>query len=124
MNMQKITISKTTSEYKILDSGSVITFNSSADLSFSIDIDTFHFNLVIKFESEEGGKRELRNNLSKESSTITLTCINFDNPLGTATKTAIELATVGGKKVYINFEVSCIDKESPKNIIYTLYSEK
>lgn len=124
MDTQKTTVDKSSANYDILDSGSVITFNSTADLTLSIDVKTFHFNLVIKFENEKGGKRELRNNVSTETNTITITCINFDNPLGTSTKTAIELATVQGKKIYLNFEVSCIDKDSPKNIIYTLYSEK
>lgn len=123
MNTQKTTVFKTSANYNILDAGSVITFNNSADLSFSITMENgFRFNLVLKFESTSGEKHELKNNVTGD--TITLTCVNFDNPLGTGTTEAIELATVQQKKVYLHFLVNTLGNGTEKSVTYTLYQEK
>ena len=116
-------IEVTSANKSVLDSGTVIIFDNSADLSFDIKMDdSFSFSLILKFEKKDGEKYELKPSFS--NNTITLTCVNFDNVLGTGTSTPIELATFNGKKVYINFWVNALGSNSLKEITYTFYSER
>lgn len=111
------------SEHDILNSGSVITYSNTAELSFSIKMDdTFSFQLVLKFESTEEKQHELKKNVSEN--TIILTCVNFDNSLGTGTTSPIELATFNGKKVSVNFWVYALGDKSLRKIVYSFYSER
>ena len=116
-------IEKTSSDHIILDSGSAITFNSTAELSLSCKMDDdFGFTLVINFESNGDKQRSLKQ--SVDGNTIQLTCINFDNSLGTGTTKPIELATYNGKKIYINFFVYALGEKSLRKIVYTFYMER
>ncbi|MBQ2961097.1 MAG: hypothetical protein IJE09_07740 [Oscillospiraceae bacterium] len=116
-------IEKTSSNHIILDSGSAITFNSTAELSLSCKMDdTFSFSLVLQFESNGDGQHVLKQSIS--GNTITLTCFNFDNPLGTGTTKPIELATFNGKKIYFNFFVYALGDKALRKIVYSFYSER
>lgn len=118
-----MTIEKTSSNHIILDSGSVITFDSTAELSFSCKMDdTFSFSIVLQFESNGDGKQGLKQSIS--GNTITMTCVNFNNPLGTGTTKPIELATFNGKKVYFNFFIHALGDNSLRKISYSFYSER
>lgn len=107
-----MTIEKSSSNHIILDSGSAITYSSTAELSFLVQMDSiFSFILVLKFESTGEKQHEIRQNVS--DNTITLTCVNFDNSLETGTTKPIELATFDGKKYtlifgYMHLEKNCI----------------
>ena len=116
-------IEKASSNHIILDSGSAITYNKTAELSFSIQMDaTFSFLLILKFESTGETQHELKKSVSEN--TITLTCVNFNNSLGTGTTTPIELATFNGKKIYFNFWVYDLGSNSLKKVVYSFYSER
>lgn len=118
-----MTIEKSSSDHIILDSGSAITYSNTAELSFSIKMDAaFSFILVLKFESTGEKQHELKQSVS--DNTITLTCVNFDNPLGTGTTKPIELATFNGKKIYVNFWVYALGDKSLRKIVYSFYSER
>ena len=115
-------IKRLSSNYRILDSGSVMTFDSTAELTFDIKMDdSFSFTLIFRFESTDDGKQKLKN--SVDGSVITLSCINWNNSLGTGTTHPIELAKFNGKKIYVNFWVYALASNSLHNIMYTFYSE-
>lgn len=116
-------IEKSSSNYIILESGSVITYSNENGVLFSIKMDdTFSFDLIIKFTGNGEKQHQLQHNVS--DNTITLNCVNFDNPLGTGTRKPIELATFNNKKVYINFWVNALGDKALKKISYTFYSER
>ena len=118
-----MTIEKLSSEHIILDSGSAITYSNTAELTFSVKMDdTFSFLLILKFENTGENQHELKQSVS--GNTITLTCVNFDNPLGTGTTKPIELATFNGKKIYVNFWVYALGERSLRKIVYSFYSER
>ena len=116
-------IKKISSDHNILESGSVITYSDSNNLLFSIQMDeSFGFELDFRFDSIKDEGRQLKKTVT--NNTITLTCVNFDNTLGTGTKGPIELATFNGKKIYINFWVTALGENALKMVYYTIYSEK
>lgn len=107
----------------ILDSGSLLAFSSTSDIQFDIKMsEHFSFNLTFKFESN--GKKEYDIKSSIQGNNIVITCINFDNPLGTGTNKPLPLATFGGKQIFLNFWVYGLGNNSARKIIYTLYKEK
>lgn len=116
-------IEKSSSDYSIIDSGSTLTFSNDAELSFSVKIDdSFSFLLVLEFVSTDEKQHKLKQHIS--GNTIKLTCINFDNPLGTGTSKPIELATFNGKKIYVNFWVYALGENSLRKIVYSFYSKR
>lgn len=118
-----MTITKMSKDKKILDSGSIITFDTTADISFNMQFDNnFSFNLIFKFENDVNNKNHSLN-FNLQDNTITFSCINFNNPLGTGTKKALELATVEDKKVFITFWVTTMGAESLKRLDYSIYQE-
>jgi hypothetical protein len=53
---------------------------------------------------------------------ITLTCVNFNEPLGTGTSQPIELAEAGGKKLFVSFwAYAPRQRHCPKSGLYILY---
>lgn len=116
-------IEKSSSNHTVLESGSVITYSNENEVLFSIKMDdTFSFDLLLKFTSNGEEQHQLQQSVS--GNTITLNCVNFDNPLGTGTKKPIELATFDNKKVYINFWVNALGDNALKKIAYTFYTER
>lgn len=116
-------ITKSSQKYDVLESGSLITYSNNADITFNLAFDdTFAFGLVLEFGSD--GEKEHKLLKKVDQNTITLVCTNFDNPLGTGTIQPIELATYGGKKIYLNFWVNALANNSLKKISYTFYRER
>lgn len=116
-------IELSSSNHIILASGSAIAFANTAELTFAIEMDaSFSFTLVLKFESTDDGKQDLKNSI--DGNTITLSCINFNNSLGTGTNRPIELAKFNGKRVYVNFWVYALGNNALRKVSYTFYSER
>ena len=113
---------KSSCGYEIFDSGTLISFSQSSDIKIAIVCDeSFAFNVLFKFESVPGQEYSLKKEVI--GSTIQLTCINFNNSLGTGTTQSIELATFSGKKIYINFWISALSDNALKKLEYNLYKE-
>lgn len=111
------------SQYDVLLSGSVITFDENSNISFSCKLDEdSEFTMVIKFESDNTDKTRTKSSL--DGDTITLTCYNFDSRLGIGTKSAAELAEYNGKTLFFNFCVTKLGEVSPRMITYCFYSER
>lgn len=116
-------ITKTSGNNIILDSGSVLAFSATSDIQFGVKMsESFSFNLVFMFESD--GKKNYDIKSSVHGNNITITCINFNNPLGTGTNTPLPLAVFGGKQVYLNFWVYGLGNNVARKLSYTLYTEK
>lgn len=93
-------IEKSSSNYLILDSGTAMTFDNQATLQLKLVLDqSFYFTVQILFKKGDGGERELMQSVDTETNTISLSCKNFDNALGTGTNRPIELATYQNKNI-------------------------
>lgn len=116
-------IAKGSGKYKILDSNSIIMFDNQANISFNVKCDeSFSFNIVFNFNNNEENKnQDLKFTINED--TLTFTCVNFNNPLGTGTKSALEIATFMNKKIFIHFWVVALGNDSLKKLDYTLYQE-
>lgn len=114
------------SNYDIIDHGTVILYQEDSDLTFDIDTENgFKFQLVLKFINDDKSiqcvNRLLSNNI------VTLECINFMSS-GTGTVVPVEVATVQYKKIYIAFwmyiEGDVVGKKKTRSVKYTLFMER
>lgn len=118
-----MTIEKTTSDYTIVDSGAVITYSGMSDLTLSVKANKdFTFSIVIRFESAKEKEQKIERNVS--GNLITLTCVNFDNSLGTGTAEPLDIATIEGKKLYLNLWAYALGAGAQRYIVYTFYQER
>lgn len=116
-------VNKSSGNYSVLDAGTMLAFNSSSNVELEIVMDSdFSFKLQLLFESNDSKQHDLKSSVNGD--TVTLTCTNFDNPLGTGTKTPIELGLYQGKKIYFNFWVHSLGSKTARKVSYTLYIEK
>ena len=118
-------IEKSSSTYLILDSGTAMTFDNQATLQLKLVLDqSFYFTVQILFKKGDGGERELMQSVDTETNTISLSCKNFDNALGTGTHRPIELATYQNKKIFLHFWVYALGENSIRKIDYCFYQER
>ena len=113
-------------EKEIVDSGSVILFNKDSNLEFDVKNAEYNFNFTLKINFIDNGdevtKGERNIKAKIDGNIINLTCYNFNNTLGTAPVSPYNLATIGGRELYLNFIVYQLSEDSSKHIIYTFYS--
>ena len=115
-----------TLNYSIITSGSAMTFSKDADLRIKINFEKANFSFLVKFIfiDNKDEKQNLELNSDAETGLIVVNCTNFNNPLGTGTTQALEIASVGGKKVSLHFWVYKLGKGSARRIDYCFYHEK
>jgi hypothetical protein len=104
-------------KYEILDSGTVISFEGES-LTFELAAD---LKVIMSFKQDKeinGQKMDFKEISPKE---LEIILINFNNSLGTANVSPLDIATIGGKKTYLNFIVHSIDNSQQKTIHYTWY---
>lgn len=107
-------------KYEIVDSGSIMTFDSKSDISLDVKCDpTFSF--TVKFVFRSTGNNEHKITPSVDGNIITFECIDCNNSIGIGTVDPIDLANYDGKKIYINFWVYDLGSGSLKKIDYTVY---
>lgn len=115
-------IEKFSSQYNILDAGSIITFDTDSDLTFSISMDeSFEFKVVMLFPLIDGSRREIRSEVN--GNVITIRCVNFIESMGIGNTKPIELATFQDRKVYLSFRVYYWDNNSGRKVSYTFYMD-
>lgn len=118
-------IEKSSSNYSIIDSGTAMTFDNQATLQLKLVLDqSFFFTVQILFIKSDGGERELMQSADTKTNTISLSCKNFDNALGTGTNKPIELATYQSKKIFLHFWVYALGENSIRKIDYCFYQER
>lgn len=106
---------------EILDTNSVILYNNDADLVIEVVAsETFSFKLVMIFKNDTSGERHL--DVLPGNGELVVTCTNFEAQ-GAGTKRPFEIATAGGRKIYLQFWVT---QEIPemRKVNYTLFIEK
>lgn len=114
-------IKKTSGGKEIIETGSIILYDTSSNLSLEVKCsETFSFSLIIAFQ-KKGDKRDV--DVTVENNKITLVCNNFENIMGTGILSPIELATFNGKKIFVNFWVCALGDSGFKRVDYTLYME-
>lgn len=106
---------------EILDSNTVILFGKDSNLVVKIEASpTFAFDLVLEFATDETNKRNMR--LEASDNQMKFICTNFE-PAGAGTIRPLELATVGGRKVYFRFWTSK-EIEEMRKVTYTVFIEQ
>lgn len=88
--------------HKVIASGTVIGYSQLPEFSFNLkEEDSFEFTLKMIFEEKEGADVSIHSDVAENN--ITIHCVNFKNSLGSGFTKPVELATVGGKKIYFKF---------------------
>ena len=114
-------IEKSSDNYTVLESGSLISYSHNAQLKFQVEMDSsFSFSLIFKFEDNSDSSYGIKSNVIGNE--ITITCTNFNSPLGTGTTVPVDIATFQGKKIYIVFWIYSLGEKAPRKIDYTFYS--
>ena len=115
-----MTVEKITSDYIVLESGTVQTFAKNSSMTFNFGFDNaFQMSIVIEFKQVENEKYKLENRI--DGNKIIFTCYNFDNALGTGTTNPLSVATYKGKSIYFSFWVYALGQNAMKKIDYCLY---
>lgn len=106
--------------HRVIASGTVIGYSPLPEFSFHLKKDnSFEFELKLVFEEKNGS--EMGINTDVTDGTIVIHCINFKNALGSGFTKPVELATVGGKKIYFKFVAH--DMKQLPIINYTFYED-
>lgn len=107
--------------YQVFASGLFFSFSEHDDFRLEITAPNgFNFSMYIKIV-DDGGERNLEKNVNGNN--MYFTCLNFG--MGAGTSKPIEIATVGGKKMYIHFWLEAIDSsQQVHSLKYTIYTEE
>lgn len=117
-----MSIQKCSGNYRILDSGSVLAYSPEEGVDFLVEEEGLCFELHLRFVSVENAQQLIRPEV--EGNVITLTCVNFNEPLGTGTSRPIELAEANGKKLFVGFWAYLPGNGAARKVDYTFYIEK
>lgn len=106
--------------YRVITSGTVIGFKDLPEFTFELEQPGgFAFQLKLIFDQKDGEGSSVTTDVNDKN--ITMRCINFDNTLGAGFSKPIEIATVGGKKVFFKFVAH--DMQHLPMLNYTFYQE-
>ena len=115
----------TTGNYKVLNSGSVISYDYFSDvvLKFVINDEGFGFNIHILFRND----KEIDGAVAKyrtDETDFFIECINFRGSLGMGLNNPLEIGNVNNKNIYFRYWVADFGDKAARNVGYTLYMEK
>ncbi len=68
--------------------------------------------IQISFVEEKNGKNSISFSIENERLIVTLQ--NFNNPLGSSTRTPIEIGDINGKKLFMHFLVHAVGNDNEK----------
>ena len=119
-------IKKRSSDYNIIDSGIMFSFESNGNFIFEIETeDKITLQIVIEFSTDDSGKQFI--DINSYENTFKMTCINFLSS-GTGTTAPLEIGSIKGKKIYITFwaylEGNVEGAVKSRSIKYTLFIER
>lgn len=114
------------SDYDIVNHGTVFLFEENSDLTFDIDTENgFKFKLILKFVEQDNSEQVI--NRVIQNNVIIMECVNFLSS-GTGTSTPIEIAKSQNKKIYIMFwtylEGDVLGQRKSRSVKYTLFMER
>ena len=111
---------KYTTNYNILDSGTVISFNNES-IYFDLAPD---LKIFFSFLDEKENKEQRMDFNPISNNELEIKLINFNNSLGTGNTEPLQIANLNNKKVYLNYRVYSLDSKSNRTLHYTWYLEK
>lgn len=120
-----IEIKKSSTNYNIVDSGTIINFEKNDAIRFDLNFEnTFKFAVELIFEDNENDEKKLSFHVIDEENLVRFNCENFTNAMGTGTNEPIELATFQEKKVYFHFWVYSLGSGACKRVEYSVFMER
>jgi hypothetical protein len=118
--MENVQFKILSGDKEIFKKGTVITFDDKG-ITFKIN------EIVVKllFEKDASIKEpSMKAENSEDAKILTLRLLNFENPLGTATAKPLQIGTIKGRTLFLNFSVHSIGDTAQKTVHYTFYFEK
>lgn len=112
-----------TNKQKIVESGSVILYNYDSDWTVNVKAnDDFEFSIVVKFKVNPDEEKQIGRKVADNK--VELTCVNFDNTMGSGTVVPIEIATINNKKLSLHLWVYSLGKKEGRRLEYTFLLEE
>ena len=109
--------------YEIIASAAFLMENPQSELLLHITDEGSHFgDITVHFTDIPDQKDEIKADFLNGS--LTLTCINFNNALGTGTSVPFEIGSISGKKLILHLWSYFLGNRSVRKVEYTLYKEK
>ncbi len=112
------------SNFEVLDSGSVISYDGSSDIVMSYELKDFLFCLKMTFGDDADNKDPHYKVEPGDDDTVHFRLYNFNNILGSGNTDAIRLAIYEGKGIFFRFWVTRLGERGTLRVDYTLYKEK
>lgn len=107
-------------EYEIYDSGVVIS-HENKEILFEVK----NLKVKILFVSDPETKSyDAKISLTKDRSCMLLTLINFNNSLGTGLTKPVEIGTINGARLFLQFIVYRLGESDSRMISYTWMIQK
>ncbi len=118
-------INQSSGNYTIIESGIAMTYGPGDGLVLNVNLEgIFEFTIDISFDDSEGDK-SISVSANEETNIISLTFMHYLGVIGYGIDKAIEVATVGGKKVYFRVWITPMGNgNKSKKIEYVFYKER
>ena len=118
-----MTVERYCSGKKVLDCGTVYTFDKDGGITLKLKFDeTFAFDVVFNFPVTEDGVLSVKNEVVDNA--LVFTCKNFKATTGSGTTTPVNIATYNSKAVYLAFWVQLTGENSLRKMEYTIYIDE
>lgn len=107
-------------EYEVYDSGSVLS-HGDKDILFEIK----NLKVRIKFANDlENANYDAKISLIENNTCLLLTLVNFNNSLGTGLTNPVEIGTINGSRLYLQFVVYRLGESDTRMFSYTWLTRK
>lgn len=117
-------VSKSSANYEILDSGTVILYHENADLTFFFSEKEARYRVELRFLADSSGQQRIQQKNYAGGSL--LECYNFGGA-GTGTAVPYQFANFNGRRMYLCFwtyqEGSTPNVSRARSVKYTIYIE-
>ncbi len=116
-----MTVEKYASGKKVLDSGTVFSFEKDGDITLKLKFDeNFAFDAVFKFVMTADGVIGVDNEVVDGS--LVFNCKNFSLPNGAGTTAPVNIANNNGEAVYLSFWITSMGSCAFRKLEYCIYS--
>ncbi len=108
------------SNYEIVDTGTIITFNDEP-IKFELAQGVV---VIIRFTQDANLKEQKMDFKIINNNELELLLTNFNSSLGTGNASPLPLAKIDNRQVYLNFMIYSLNEKSNKTIHYTWYKRE
>lgn len=106
-------------EYEVYDNGAVLS-HGDKDILFEIK----NLKIKIKFENDPEDSNYKANITLENNTCLLITLVNFNNPLGTGLTNPVEIGTINGSHLYLQFIVYRLGESDTRMLSYTWLTKK